>query len=63
MVYPIIITVRKGELKKEVVKMDEQIWDLAVAIISVIFAKALDEGIQALKEKTSRKPGKHTKRS
>ena len=62
MVYPIIITVRKGELKKEVVKMDEQIWDLAVAIISVIFAKALDEGIQALKEKTSRR-GKHTRRS
>lgn len=43
--------------------MDDKLWDLAVAIIGIILAKALDEGIQALKEKTSRKPGKHEKRS
>lgn len=43
--------------------MDDKIWDLTVAVIGVILAKALDEGIEALKKKTSRKPGKHAKRS
>lgn len=43
--------------------MDDKIWDLTIAVISVLLAKALDEGIEALKKKTSRKPGKHTKRS
>ena len=57
-VYPIIIDVRK-----EVVQMDDKIWDLTIVVISVLLAKALDEGIEALKKKTSRKPGKHTKRS
>ena len=42
--------------------MEAQMWDLAIAIIAVIFAKVLDEVVQALKEKVSRKPGKHTKR-
>jgi len=43
--------------------MEEQIWELVKTLIAVIFAKGLDEGIQALKEKTSRKAGKHAKRS
>ena len=41
--------------------MDDKIWDLTIAVISVLLAKALDEGIEALKKKTSSKPGKHTK--
>lgn len=43
--------------------MNDKIWDLTIVVISVLLAKALDEGIEALKKKTSRKPGKHTKRS
>lgn len=43
--------------------MDDKIWDLTIVVISVLLAKALDEGIEALKKKTSRKPGKHAKRS
>ncbi len=39
--------------------MDDKIWDLTIVVISVLLAKALDEGIEALKKKTSRKPGKH----
>ena len=38
--------------------MDDKIWDLTIAVISVLLAKALDEGIEALKKKTSRKPRK-----
>ena len=43
--------------------MDDYIWDLVKAFIGIVFGKVLDLGIQALKEKTSRKPGKHEKRS
>ena len=43
--------------------MDDKIWDLTIVVISVLLAKALDEVIEALKKKTSRKPGKHAKRS
>ena len=59
MVYPIIIDV-KG---KEVVQMEEFIKDLAIAVISSLVTVAAETAIQALKKKTSRKAGKHAKRS
>ena len=31
--------------------MDDKIWDLTIVVISVLLAKALDEGIEALKKK------------
>ena len=58
-VYPIIIDV-KG---KEVVQMEEFIKDLAIAVISSLVTVAAETAIQALKKKTSRKAGKHAKRS
>lgn len=48
---------------KEVVQMDEFLKDLAVAVISSLVTVAAETAIQALKEKTSHKAGKHSKRS
>lgn len=31
--------------------MDDKIWDLTIVVISVLLAKALDEGIEALKKR------------
>ena len=42
--------------------MEVDIWDLSVAIAAVIFAKILDEVVQYVKEKASRKAGKHAKK-
>jgi hypothetical protein len=49
--------------RKEVVQMEEFLKDLAVAVISSLVTVAAETAIQALKEKTSRKAGKHAKRS
>ncbi len=43
--------------------MDEFLKDLAVAVISSLVTVAAETAIQALKEKTSHKAGKHSKRS
>ena len=43
--------------------MDEFLKDLAVAVISSLVTVAAETAIQALKEKTFRKAGKHSKRS
>ncbi|MGYP000295528123 len=43
--------------------MDEFLKDLAVAVISSLVTVAAETAIQVLKEKTSRKAGKHSKRS
>lgn len=43
--------------------MEEIGWDLLITLIGVVAAKALDELVEFLKEKTSGKRGKHSKRS
>lgn len=43
--------------------MDEFLKDLAVAVISSLVTVAAETAIQALKEKTPHKAGKHSKRS
>ncbi len=43
--------------------MEDFIKDLVVAVISSLVTVAAETAIQALKEKTSRKAGKHAKRS
>ena len=61
-VTPIIVSVNR--ITREGVKeMQDFLRDLAVTILGVIAAKALDEGIEAIKRKTSPQPGKHAKRS
>ena len=57
-VYPII-----GHVRREVVKLEDFGKDLAIALIAVIAAKVLDEIVEAVKRKTPRKPGKHSKGS
>lgn len=57
-VYLIIVYVRR-----EVVKLEDFSKDLAIALIAVIAAKALDEIVEAVKRKTPKKPGKHSKGS
>lgn len=48
-------------VRKEVVKMEEFIPDLIVALIVAIFSKALDETIEVIKKKTSK--SKNSKKS
>lgn len=57
-VYPIIITVRR-----EVIQLEDRVWDVFLVVLGVVLAKVTDETVERLKKKTSRKPGKHTKRS
>lgn len=53
--------------RKEVIILEDFGKDLAIALVAVIAAKALDELVEVLKHKTSKKTpktrGKHSKRS
>lgn len=56
-----------NDSRKEVVSLEEFNRDLAIALIAVIAAKALDELVEVLKKKASKKTpktrGRHSKRS
>ena len=48
---------------KEVVKLDDRIWDVGLALIGAVLAKAVDVAWESRRRKTPRRAGKHFPRS
>lgn len=44
-------------------KFHERTWDVPLVVLALLVGKAIDIGWECLKEKTSKQPGKHFKRS
>lgn len=56
----IIVDVRRG---REVVKLDDRLWDVFLAVLSAYLGAWFSKRMDGQKEKTPKPPAKHFKRS
>lgn len=52
-----------GVRGKGVMKLDDKIWDVVLALIGAVLAKAVDVAWESRRRKTPRRAGKHFPRS